>query len=188
MRQLTRIAVAWLVATAMLCGCGSKQAATTAAPAATAHRPASPAQTLARNMVSAVPASKPTALPMQVRFALRARPAVAQPLDIGLSLVPTAAIDRISGKVVTDDGLELVEGGEIAAADRPAEGVPIEHTVKLLPRRDGVFTVNAVLTVGSGTQTSTETFSMPVIVGTGVPEKAPPPPARSTGRAPVGSQ
>lgn len=187
MHPLTRIAVAWLAAAATLCGCGSKQPATTAAPAATVHRPANAAQALARSMVSAVPASKPAAVPVQVRFALRSRPVVAQPLDIGLVLVPTSAVDRISGKVVTDDGLELVEGGEIAAADRPAEGVPIEHNVKVLPRRDGVFTFNAVLTVDSGTHTSTETFSMPVIVGAAVAENPPEPPARSTGDAPAAS-
>jgi len=187
MRQLTRNAVVGLAAVAILCACGSKQTANTAAPSAGAHRPPSAAQTLARSMVSAVPASKPSAVPVQVRFALRTRPTVAEPLDIGLVLLPTSAVDRISGKVVTDDGLELVEGGQIASADRPAEGVPIEHAVKLLPRRDGIFTFNAVLTVDSGTQSSTETFSMPVIVGAGLTESAPKPAAAPAAAGPQGA-
>jgi hypothetical protein len=188
MRQSTRIAAAALSAAVILWGCGSKQAATPATAAAATHRLPSAAQTLSRSMVSAVPASKPAAVPVQVRFALRARPAAAEPVDIGLVLLPTAAVDRISGKIVTDDGLQLVEGGEIAVADRPAEGVPIEHSVKLLPRRDGIFTFNAVLTVDSGARTSTETFSMPVIVAAGVPGGSPKAVSASPARSPARSQ
>jgi hypothetical protein len=152
----------------MLGGCGSKEK--TGAPAATlaVHKAANPSASLSRRMVSAVAANKPPAVPVQVRFELRERPIVAQPLDIDLVIVPmSAAIDRVSGKVVTEDGLDLVEGGEIAATERPAEGVPLEHTVKVLPQRDGIFTFRAVVTVDSGGQTSTETFSMPVIAGAG---------------------
>jgi len=127
-------------------------------------------------MVSAVVANKSAAVPVQVKFSLGTRPAAAEPLDVGLVVLPTAAtIDRISGKIVTDDGLDIVGGGEIAATDHPAAGVPLEHAVKLLPRRDGVFTFNAVITVDSGANTSTETFSMPLIVGAGV-SAAPPAP------------
>jgi hypothetical protein len=174
MRKLTLTAI-WLVAAA-LGGCGSKEP-TGAAPSS-AHRTqraASPAQKLSRTMVSAVVANKSAAVPVQVKFSLGARPTAAEPLDVGLVVLPTATtIDRLSGKIVTDDGLDIVEGAEIAATDHPTEGIPLEHGVKLLPRRDGVFTFNAVITVDSGTATSTETFSMPLIVGAGI---SPAPPA-----------
>ncbi|MBV8909525.1 MAG: hypothetical protein JOZ89_02075, partial [Gammaproteobacteria bacterium] len=52
------------------------------------------------------------------------------------------------------------------------------HAVKLLPQRDGVFTFNAVMTVDSGSSTSTQTFSIPLIVGEGIGAQAP---ASSTG-------
>lgn len=146
---------------------------------AKAQRPPSATQTLSRSMVSALAANKPAAVPVQVRFALHARPAVSEPLDIGLVLLPTsAAIDRISGSVVADDGLQLVEGAQIAATDRPAEGVPIEHSVKVLPQRDGIYTFKAVITVDSGGQTSTESFAMPLIVGAGMGDT---PPASAAG-------
>jgi hypothetical protein len=174
------MAVVWLAAAAVLSGCGSKQPTGGAAPTSTAKRGPSPAQTLSRTMVGAVAANKPAAVPVQVRFALHTRPAVSQPLDIGLALLPTSAgIDRISGQIVADDSLELVDGAQISATDRPAEGVPIEHTVKVLPRRDGIYTFNAVITVDSGNQSATESFSMPVIVGEGVGVKPPAAPARS---------
>jgi hypothetical protein len=168
MLKLTLTALIWLVAAA-IGGCGSKEPSG-AVP--TAHRtlqPASPAQRLSRNMVSAVVANKSTTVPVQVKFSLGARPMAAEPLNVGLVVLPTAAtIDRLSGKIVTDEGLDIVGGADITPTDHPAEGVPLEHGVKLLPRRDGVFTFNAVITVESGTGTSTETYSMPLIVGAGI--------------------
>jgi hypothetical protein len=168
MRKLTLTAFVWLVAAA-IGGCGSKEPTGAAPSTHRTQRPPSPAQRLSRTMVSAVVANKSAAMPVQVKFSLGARPTAAEPLDVGLVVLPTAAtIDRLSGKIVTDDGLDIVGGAEITATDHPAQGVPLEHGVKLLPRRDGVFTFNAVITVDSGTRTSTETFSMPLIVGAGI--------------------
>jgi hypothetical protein len=187
MRNLTRHAAVCLAAAAALYGCGSKESpGKTGMPAgAPVHKAASPFASLSRRTVSATAANKPAAVPVQVRFELRDRPSVAQPLDIDLVIVPMAAdIDRVSGKVVTDDGLELVEGGDIAPTEHPPEGVPLEHSIKVLPRRDGIFTFNAVVTVDSGTKTSTETFSMPVIAGAGVKdEPAAAPASRQTASA-----
>ncbi|HEV3179419.1 MAG TPA: hypothetical protein VGZ05_03025 [Steroidobacteraceae bacterium] len=168
----------WLTA-AILCACGSKEpAGTTPTVAAPAHKPASPSDTLSRNMVSAVPAHKPAAVPVQVKFELHGRPDLAHPLDIELALVPlSASIDRVSGKIVTEEGLELVEGAQIPATDRPAEGATIRHTLKVLPRRDGIFILSALLTVDSAGQGSSETFSIPLIAGAGLPESPAKPPA-----------
>lgn len=179
MRKLTLTAVICLVAAAMA-GCGSKQPTGASVSSPRPQRPASPAQRLSRTMVSAVVSNKSAAVPVQVKFSLGARPKVAEPLDIGLVVLPTSAtIDRLSGKIVTDDGLDIVGSADIAPTEHPAEGIPIEHGVKLLPQRDGIFTFNAVITVDSGTRTSTETFSMPLIVSadTGAPAPASPPSA-----------
>jgi hypothetical protein len=175
MRKLTLTAVVCLVA-ALIAGCGSKQPPGATPSAQRPQRPPSRAQTLSRTMVSAVVSNKSAALPVQVRFSLGARPKVAEPLDIGLVVLPTSStIDRLSGKIVTDDGLEVVGSAEITPTDHPAEGVPIERGVKLLPQRDGIFTFNAVITVDSGTNTSTQSFSMPLIVGAGTGAQQPAP-------------
>ncbi|HXW75163.1 MAG TPA: hypothetical protein VEK10_10165 [Steroidobacteraceae bacterium] len=158
------------------------------------------------SLVSAVAAGgKTTALPVQVKFDLKERPDVGQPVEIELVIVPmSGSVERISGKVQADDGLELVDGADIPPSDRPAEGVPIQHTVKVRPQHDGIFTFSAVVTVNAGSQSGTETYSMPLIAGVGLPDAAskpataasaaPPPstgqataqgPAPSTGRAPV---
>jgi hypothetical protein len=183
MWSATRNPAVWLLAAGILCGCGSGEpaAGTGSRSAAAKPHPARPADALAARMVSAVAASKSPAVPVQVRFDLRERPGVAQPLDIDLVIVPTSAsVDRVSGKVVADDGLELVDGAQIPAADRPAQGVPITHTIKVLPKRDGIFTFSAVVTVDSAGRSTTETYSMPLIAGAGL-SAAPARPATAAG-------
>jgi hypothetical protein len=187
MLNLARHPAVWLVAAGILCGCGSGQpaggASRPATPAAVAKKPAKPADTLSRTMVTAVAASKPSAVPVQVRFELKGRPEVGQPVEIELAILPmSGAVDRVSGNVMAEEGLELLEGAQIPAAERPEEGVPISHTIKVLPKRDGIFIFNAVLTVDSAGQTSSETFSMPLVAGAGF-QSPPAKPAATTAAA-----
>jgi hypothetical protein len=188
MWMFTRNLVGLLALAGVLSGCGSGP---NSAPAGSATHPAvpktlKPADPQSRNMVSAVPATKGGSLPVQVKFRLRERPDVAQPLEVDLAIVPVSAVlERVAGKVEVEDGLELVEGGEIPATDRPAEGVTIQHTVKVLPKRDGIFTMTAVLTLDSLGRSSNETFSIPVIAGSGMPDlPAKPGAATARGSAP----
>jgi hypothetical protein len=161
-----------LGALGILWGCGSGTGSSDAAKASAAAAAARKAAKVADTMVSAVTLNKTaTAVPVQVKFDLHDRPQVAQPASIDLIIVPmSAAVDRVSGKVESDDGLDVLEGAQIPGSDRPAEGVPIRHSIKVQPKRDGIFTFSAVLVVESGGQAVTETFSMPVIAGSGMPD------------------
>jgi hypothetical protein len=161
----------------VLWGCGSGTHSAEAAKASAAAAAAKKAASAADAMVSAVTLNKtPTAVPVQVKFELRDRPQVGQPASIDLIIVPeSGAVDRVSGKVESDEGLDLLEGAQIPGTDRPAEGVPIRHAIKVQAQRDGIFTFSAVLLVESGGQSMTETFSMPVIAGAGVPDLPPRP-------------
>jgi hypothetical protein len=115
-------------------------------------------------MVSAVAATKPSSVPIQVKFELRDRPRVGQPTDLELAIVPmSASVDRVSGKVEGAEGLEVVDGAQIAATDHPPEGSPIRQTVKVLPKQEGIFTIRALVTVDAAGQTSTETYAIPLI-------------------------
>jgi hypothetical protein len=182
-----------LAAAALLGGCGSKSsgpAASTPAKAAAA-KSVKPSDELSRNMVSAVASNKPSTLPVQVKFELRDRPDVGQPVELDLAIVSmSASVDRVSGKVEAEDGLELVEGAEIAATDRPVEGVPIHHLLKVVPKREGIYTVRAIVTVDASGAPSSDAYSMPLIVAgasaasSGTPG-APAPSAPAAATAPV---
>jgi len=183
-----RCSAAALGAVAMLGACSSGEtpgaAASAARPSQAAQRKSLPSNVLSPDMVSAVSAGGTGAPAVQVKFELRQRPAVAQPVDIDLAIVPASgALDRVSGKVEVGDGLELVAGGEIPPTERPVEGVPILHSIKVLPKKDGIFTVSAVLGVDAAGESSSQTFSIPIIVGAGLPEQPAKPAAkRSTAR------
>ncbi len=183
-----RCSAAALGAAAILGACSSGEtpgaAASGARPSQAAQRKSLPSNVLSPDMVSAVSAGGTGAPAVQVKFELRQRPGVAQPVDIDLAIVPASgALDRVSGKVEVGDGLELVAGGEIPPTERPVEGVPILHSIKVLPKKDGIFTVSAVLGVDAAGESSSQTFSIPVIVGAGLPEQPAKPAAkRSTAR------
>jgi hypothetical protein len=167
------------------CGSGSKSEATVTRHAP-AHRALSAPDAQSRNMVSAVGDPKGAAVPLQVKFQLRSRPKPSEPVEVDIQITPVSgSVDRVSGTMQGEDGLELVEGDKIAPQERPAEGVPITHTVKVLPKRDGIFTLSAQLAVDSAGQTIKETFSIPVIAGAGLPDLYKPA-ATSGGAAPAG--
>jgi hypothetical protein len=178
-----RVSAAALGAVAILCGCGSSEtpgtAGSAARPGQAAPRKSQPLSLVPPDMVSAARASGTGPAAVQVKFELRQRPDVAQPLDIDLAIVPaSSALDQVSGKIEVGDGLELAAGAQIPPTERPVQGVPILHTVKVLPKKSGVFTVSAVLSIDSAGQSSSQTFSIPVIVGAELPEPPAKPPAK----------
>src|SRR5215475_13642264 len=175
MQTVTRILTPCFAAAVLLSGCGfgSKQGA--GAPSgptpAAASKAVNPAAAISANMVSAVVLNQTAGVPVEVRFEIKDRPQIAQPVAVELVIVPlSASVDRISGKVQAEDRLDLVDGAEIPVSDRPPEGVPIRHTIKVQPKQDGIFTFSAVLAVDGAGQTSTQTFSIPIIAGAGMPD------------------
>jgi hypothetical protein len=163
-----------VAAAVLVAGCGSRAAPDTAKQAAAKpvnRKTVSETDELLRKMVSAVAATKPSALPIQVKFELRDRPVVGQPADVELAIVPmSASVDRVSGKIEGEEGLEVVDGAQIAAIDHPAEGAPIRQSIKIMPKQEGIFTVHTVVTVDAAGQTSTETYAIPLIAGVGAPD------------------
>lgn len=172
--NLTRSALICLLLAAALCGCGSGQkAAQNPAPTSRVNKPAKPAGALARSLVSGVTQVKPGSnpLPLEVKFSLRAKPGLAQPVDVDIQIVPTVVnIDRISGKVQGEEGLDLVGSGELPAAERPVEKIPIERSVQVVPQHDGIYTLTATISVESAGSVSTQSYLFPLIAGAGLPD------------------
>jgi hypothetical protein len=177
MRTSTRISSAgWAVAAALvlgLSGCGSTTGSNAAAharktPGRQSAPAVEPAPRALDDMVAAVSASK-AGPPVELKFDLRQRPEVGQPVDVDIAMVPvSAAIDHLYARFQTGDGLNLVEGGELATVEKPAQGVPIRHVVRITPRRDGIFTLSATVGVDSTNDSVSRTFSIPVIAGEGL--------------------
>jgi hypothetical protein len=160
-----------LAAAVSLAGCGSGKSPIGPIMAARHPPPLSKpivkGPTLPTDMVGALGDGKPGAARVSVRFDLKARPQVAQPLDLNIVILPSAGLDRVYGKVEADDGLELVSGADIAPIERPAEDVPISHSIRLVPQREGLLTLRAVISADSGGQPASQTFSIPLIAGAG---------------------
>lgn len=166
-----------MVTVGLLAGCGSSSGSGTDSPGAKskkAHTQVStdPAERPVADMVAGVSPSK-AGPPVALKFELREPPQAGQMLDVDIAVLPDApAINRIYGKFQGGEGLDLVEGGELPAIDKPAVGSVIRHVVRVLPKQDGIFTVSATVSVDFEGDSITRTYWIPVIVGEGLPEQS----------------
>ncbi|MBS0377833.1 MAG: hypothetical protein JSS29_05045 [Proteobacteria bacterium] len=199
MRNLLRNATAALAIVLALAACGSsgKEAASNTAQAAARTRKLSPEEQLKRSLVAGVTQTKAgtAAQPIQVQFSVQGKPDVAQPVEVVLAITPTSGnLDRIFGRVEGDEGLEMVGSGDLEEVAKPVENTPIHHTVKVLPKKDGIYTLTATVSVDAAGQVSTQSYLFPLIAGKGMPDlpvapvpgaKPATPPATAQGPAPA---
>jgi hypothetical protein len=157
------------------CGSGDKPSTSTANPKA--HRTpkvaasSRPGEDNLADMVAAVSAGK-AGPPVELKFSLSTRPEVGQVMDVLLAVVPRTPVpDSVSASFQVVDGLEIVEGSQLERVDKLVDGTPIRHVVKILPKRDGIFTLTAVVSFVVENQDWTRTFSIPVIAGEGLGEQ-----------------
>jgi hypothetical protein len=90
---------------------------------------------------------------------------VGQPVDVDLALIPGQDLDRVYTTFQGSEGLEVTAGSKTDEINRPPVGVPITYAVTLVPQREGVLFVSAVVLVDSSSESVTRTFSIPVIAG-----------------------
>jgi hypothetical protein len=168
----------WLLGIALVltltgCGSSSSQPETPAqAKKRAAHNAQSrdPASRSPSDMVAAVSAGK-AGPPIGLKFELRQPPQAGQPVDVDIAVLPDApTINRVYGKFQAGEGLEIVEGGLLEQVDKPAAGSVIRHVVRVTPKQDGIFTLGATVSVDLADDSITRVFSIPLIVGNGLPE------------------
>lgn len=174
MRHPSRIPLAALALALALaaagCGSNSEPGPAQAKPAAPLKKVATPVDNLSPNLVGAVTTAKGGASLVQVKYELSARPGVGDdPVDVDVVIVPAADnIDRVSGTIQGDDGLEVVSGESISPVEKLVFGTPIHHTVKVRAKRDGIFTLSVALSVQSGGEAFGPAYSLPIIAGKGL--------------------
>jgi hypothetical protein len=163
-------AAAWALALLSACGSSHNSTGTSAATSTTKHAPRVQ-DALSRSLVSAVAETKPGSvpIPVAVQFALQQHPLANEPADLDVVLTPTsAALDRLAGTVQGEPGIEIVSGGELAPADKPAEGAPLRYNLKILSKQDGIYLLTVNLAADSGGVTTTQSYTIPVITGAGI--------------------
>jgi len=168
---------ACLIAGVAACGSGDKPAGAAATEASgTAHKRSRSVAAKAGEedlpeMVAAVSSSK-AGPPVELRFALPSRPEVGQVMDLDVAVVPRAPVpESLSVSFQVTDGLDIVDGSQLERIDKLVDGAPIRHVVKILPKRDGIFALTAVVSFAMANQDWSRTFSIPVIAGEGLPEQ-----------------
>jgi hypothetical protein len=163
--------LSWLLA--LCAGCGSSADTDTAAATSGSRKTVSPeAVRLAATMVKAVsPGGGDSAV--DVKFEVTQRPEVGKPVDISIAMIPTSRLERLYARFQTGDDLELVKGEATEQISRPVIGAPIMHTVTITPRRDGIFTVTAIVLMDSESDSVSRNFSIPLIAGSGLPAWTP---------------
>jgi hypothetical protein len=171
-----RAAAAFVVLLAALQGCGkienavSKRGSGHSKP----QIPEDPVELALANMVSAVSSGKPSG-DLQLKFELKGKPAVGQPVDVVFALLPGQELDRVYTTFQGTDGLDISAGAKPDQVDHPQVGVPINYTVTVVPKRDGVFSLTALVLADSSSESVSRSFSVPVIAGAGVSAAAPAP-------------
>jgi hypothetical protein len=156
----------WFAAVAcsgVLAACGNAPDPSEAAPAATTKSAAPKRTELPPDMVAAVSSGK-TATVVGVHFALRAVPAVNQALPVDIAIVPHRDFIALQAHFESRDGLALTVGEVLAPQTDAKAEKTLKHQLVLLPTRDGVFMVTAIIETDSADGTVTRVFSIPVIV------------------------
>lgn len=161
----------------LLCaaGCGSGDSKTTHAvtkghKAKAAAAQGTPGEQPLSEMVAAVsPAKGP---PVELKFALPIRPEVGQVTEVDVALVPSQPVpDSVSISFQVVDGLEIVDGAQLERIEKLTAGTPIRHVLKVLPKRDGIFAITAIVSFSASNLESSRAFSIPVIAGVGMPDQ-----------------
>jgi hypothetical protein len=123
----------------------------------------------ALNMVEAVPSGDGKAL-VHLKFELNQRPEVDKPVEISLVFIPVTQLERLYARFSAQEGLEVVRGGETEQIARPVVGSAITHTLTVVPKRNGIFNLQAAVLMDSHTESLSRNFSIPLIAGTGIGE------------------
>jgi hypothetical protein len=172
-----RVLMLWVIAALAACHHDSGQppkpstAAKARAPVAAPRGPTP--EEMTTGMVEAASQGK-SQLPVALKFDLLQRPAVGQPLEIALALVPQVAASAARIEVAGLDGLQVADGDskiEVPALD--ANQV-YRHSIRLTPAAEGVLLLNLNVTLKREELSDSRVFSVPIIVAAAPGGAAPP--------------
>jgi len=155
----------------IVAGCGDREASSVEGSAMAAKsRAALNAQKngLDIDLVKASSSSKSGAN-VEMHFKLAARPEAGKAVGLSLVFIPPADdTERMTVSLQASDGL-TIEVGEGPAIFVPSKGAPIAHQMSVKADHDGIYSVTAaVLLETANNSTASRSFSVPIIVGSGI--------------------
>jgi hypothetical protein len=168
-----------------LCACDDAPTDSTAQTGAS-QKPGKVAESvLPPEFVSAVSAGGNNSV-ISVHFALRNIPTASEALPVDIAIVPHQVFTSVRAHFDSRDGLSVATGNELDSKSDPKPEKPIKHELVLMPGRDGVFMVSAIVETEGIDGTVSRVFSIPVIVAPPSSPAAMPAAGEPAGTAPAG--
>ena len=167
--KLARIAA--LCAVTALAAChGDSGAAPPPAPAAPQVRTAAPpvkkgptASEQTSGMVDAASVGK-SELPVSLKFDVKQRPVLGQPLAIDIAVVPQIDASAANVEMTGIDGLTVLPGAKAFGAGPVEAGQVYRHSIEVWPAVEGVLLLNLTVSLKHDEVTESRVFSIPLIV------------------------
>ena len=160
-----------LASLAVACGGGDEKSAadkaaapTDAAGKASQQAAAAAAKAAADDGLANAVAVGKTAAAVDLKYNIAARPALGQPFEVELVLLPRVAADTLEVQATGMPGL-VVAGGAEAKFDQVVAGEKYAAKVLLQVAEPGLYYVGVTAKLVNKVQTDSRTFSVPVVVG-----------------------
>ena len=160
-----------LASLAVACGGGDEKSAadkaaapTDAAGKASQQAAAAAAKAAADDGLANAVAVGKTAAAVDLKYNIAARPALGQPFEVELVLLPRMAADALEVQATGMQGL-VVAGGAEAKFDQVVAGEKYAAKVLLQVMEPGLYYVGVTAKLVNKVQTDSRTFSVPVVVG-----------------------
>jgi len=148
----------------LLAGCGDPPPDGAAKPGATAARPNGPKPASAgAQMVAAVAAGKSVTV-VSVHFSLGTTPKVATALPVDIAVITHEEFTSLRVHFESQDGLTLVSGEDLPPRLEVKAESTLQHQLILMPARDGVYMVTAVVDTEGKEGLMSRIFYIPVII------------------------
>jgi hypothetical protein len=157
----------WVIACAagiLLAACDDAPTAGASATAQGAPKVPKPAGSdLPPEMVAAVSSTRNNSV-VSVHFVLNGTPTVNKALPVDIAIVPHEIVTSLIAHFEARDGLALATGNVLERNADPTPEKIIKHQLVLMPGREGVFMVTAIVETEGSEGTISRIFSIPVIV------------------------
>ncbi len=123
--------------------------------------PSASEQTL--GMVDATSVGK-SELPVSLKFDLKQRPVLGQPLAIDIAVVPQIDAGAANVEMTGIDGLTVLPGAKAFTAGPVEAGQVYRHSIEVTPAAEGVLLLGLTVSLKHDEMTDSRVFSIPLIV------------------------